>query len=360
MLHPIKVPSCAPALEWLVQLQQDLLTKLCDPATTEATVTAGWIAATRPDCSSWLEKFARRSFQKKTLLSSMQTIAAASPTQKQAIVHYFGTSQLFADAFDSTISAPTVLSSLESLGHDPTASSLRHFLEAFYEVALQNGLPINADGHPGRGFDRRRFVETCQQENYGRVCPFCDGDMNGPQVDHWLPKSKYPALSCHPKNLVPVCHRCNSRECKGEKVPLDRESAQPFDNWFHPYERAAHGNFTVAVNGSRVSLSNNDPLQQTRLNNLDHLLKLTQRWWEEYKSQKRNYLNQLAERARKKRVQPTVDEILDTVQGWLEDIAAERTLMPHSIMRRFVLEQANTASAPDFDGWLKHAEEALS
>ncbi len=46
--------------------------------------------------------------------------------------------------------------------------------------------------------------------------------------------------------------------------------------------------------------------------------------------------------------------------GWgLEDIAAERTLMPHPIMRRVVLEQVNTASAPDFDGWLKHAEEAL-
>jgi len=146
--------------------------------------------------------------------------------------------------------------------------------------------------------------------------------MNGPQVDHWLPKSKYPGLSCHPKNLVPVCHRCNSRECKGEKVPLDVVSPQPFDNWFHPYERAAHGNFTVTVNGSRVSLTNGDAVQQTRLDNFDRLVKLTRRWWEEYKSQKRNYLNQLAERVRKGRSKPTAEEVLDTVQGWLEDIAA--------------------------------------
>jgi uncharacterized protein (TIGR02646 family) len=276
MLHPIKVPSCAPALEWLVQLQQDILTKLCNPATRAATVTPEWIAAIRPDCSTWLEKFARRSYKKSPLLASMRTIAAASPAQKRATVRHFGTSQLFAEAFDLAIVAPTILPSLDSLGRGGIASALRHLLEAFYEIALQDGLPIDVRGNIGRSFDRRQFVEICQQEHYGRVCPFCDGDMNGPQVDHWMPKSKYPALSCHPKNLVPVCHRCNSRECKGEKVPLDTASSHPFDDWFHPYERAAHGHFTVTVDGTHVSLTNNDSVQQTRLNNFDHLVKLTQ------------------------------------------------------------------------------------
>lgn len=359
MLHPIKVPSCAPALAWLVQLQHDLLTKLCDPATTAAMVTSEWVAAIRPDCNSWLEKFAQRSHNKERLLVSMRIIATAPTAQKQAILRYFRTSQLFAEAFDSTVTTPTLLSSLDSLGGSPIASALRRLLEAFYEVALQDGLPIDADGHPGQSFNRHQFVETCQQENYGRVCPFCDGDMNGPQVDHWLPKSKYPALSCHPKNLVPVCHRCNSRECKGEKVPLDRESTQPFHNWFHPYERAAHGNFTVTVNSSRVALTNVDTIQQTRLDNFDRLVKLTQRWWGEYKRQADRYLKQLADKVRRKRINPTTDEVLDTISEWLAEIAAENTKMPHSIVRRVVLERVLTADTPDFDGWLKHAEEAL-
>jgi hypothetical protein len=206
---------------------------------------------------------------------------------------------------------------------------------------LYEGLPIDAQGSAGQSFNRSQFVEVFKQENYGRVCPFCDGDRNGPQVDHWLPKSKYPALSCHPKNLVPICYRCNALE-KGEKVPLDTASPQPFDNWFHPYERAAYGHSTVTVDGTHVSLTDVDPVQQSRLNNFDQLVKLTQRWWEEYKSQKRNYLNQLRERMRRGRSKPTAEDILDTVQSWLEDIAAERTLMPHSIMRRVVLERVQT------------------
>jgi hypothetical protein len=359
MLHPIKVPRCAPALEWLVQLQQDILIQLCDPATTIELVIPAWIAAIRPDYSMWLEKFARRFHNKKSLLASMRTIAAASTAQKQAILRHFGTSQLFAEAFDVTVATPTMLSSLDSLGRDRIALALRHLLEAFYEIALYEGLPISAQGSAGQSFNRSQFVEMFKQENYGRVCPFCDGDMNGPQVDHWLPKSKYPALSCHPKNLVPICYRCNALE-KGGKIPLDIANPRPFDNWFHPYERAAHGNFTIVVDGAHVSLTNSDLVQQNRLNNFDQLIKLTQRWWEEYRSQKNNYLSQLRGRIRKGRSKPTAEDVLETVQSWLEDIAAERTLMPHSIMRRVVLERVQTTESPDFDGWLKHAEDALS
>jgi hypothetical protein len=70
MLHPIRLPSCYPALEWVVQLQRDLLAKLCEPATTAAIVTPQWVAAIRPDCTAWLEKFARRSYRGIPLLSA--------------------------------------------------------------------------------------------------------------------------------------------------------------------------------------------------------------------------------------------------------------------------------------------------
>jgi hypothetical protein len=48
------------------------------------------------------------------------------------------------------------------------------------------------------------------------------------------------------------------------------------------------------------------------------------------------------------------------IQDWLKAIEGEKTLIPHSILRRAVLECTDTAESPDFEGWLKHAEETLS
>jgi hypothetical protein len=360
MLHPIKVPRCYPALEWVVQLQRDLLAKLCEPATKAAIVTPQWVAAIRPDCAAWLEKFARRSHKRTSLLSAMQTIASVSQSQKYGILRHFVNSQAFAESFDATVQSPTEFSPVQSLELDGIISCLSTLLEAFYEIALREGLPIDAQGNTGRSFDRSQFVTIFEEENYGRVCPLCDGDMNGPEVDHWLPKSVYPALSCHPKNLVPVCHRCNSRECKGEQCPTTAAKHCPFDDWFHPYERPAHTHFSVKLTGAQVSLVNADPDQQTRLNNLDGLLKLTPRWTEEYRLQATNYLKQLADKVRRKRIKPTSLEVLETVNEWLAEIEAEGTRMPHSIIRRTVLAQVNTSESPNFHAWLKEAEEALA
>lgn len=159
---------------------------------------------------------------------------------------YFATSHAFTESFDPTISSPQMLSDVQTLQEADLVSSLRILFEAFYEIALRDGLPRDVWGNTGKSFDRARFVEMFKEENYGRVCPLCDGDMNGPEVDHWLPKSKYPALSCHPKNLVPVCNRCNSRACKGEQFPLDIGDPRPFDNWFHPYDPRSRGTEQLA------------------------------------------------------------------------------------------------------------------
>lgn len=360
MLHPINVPSCSPALEWLVQLQRDILAKLCSPSTVEAMVTPEWVAAIRPDCTAWLERFVRRSYKRASLLSAMQTIASVSRDRKHTILRYFDNSQALTESFDPAVFAPTEISPVQNLGSDGIVSCLRNLLEAFYEIALRDGLPIDTPGNTGQSFNRSRFVEIFKKENYDRVCPFCDGDMNGPEVDHWMPKSQYPALSCHPKNLIPVCHRCNSSECKGEKSPLTFANHRPFDDWFHPYERPAYGNFSVEMTSSRISLVNTDAGQQARLKNLDDLLKLTPRWSEEYKRWAANYLKQLADKVRRKRMKPTPDEVLDAISEWLAEITAEGTRMPHSIIRRVVLERVHTAESPDFHAWLQHAKDGLA
>jgi hypothetical protein len=125
-----------------------------------------------------------------------------------------------------------------------------------------------------------------------------------------------------------------------------------------PYERPAYGNFSVEVNGSRVLLFNKNPVQQTRLNNLDCLLKLTSRWSVEYKSQTDNYLRQLAGQVRRQKIKPTTEDVLEAIQEWLEGIEAEKTKMPHSIIRRVVLRRVSDTESPDFYAWLQHAEDA--
>jgi hypothetical protein len=159
---------------------------------------------------------------------------------------------------------------------------------------------------------------------------------------------------------MPVCHRCNSRECKGDKSPITLTNYRPFDDWFHPYERPSHGYLSVKMTGSQVFLVNAEPGQQAHLNNLDSLLKLTSRWSEEHKNQAAHYLRQLVHKVRKNKIKPTPNEVLHAIGEWLDEITAEETRMPHSIIRRVVLEQVTTAGPPDFLAWRQHAEDALA
>ena len=58
-------------------------------------------------------------------------------------------------------------------------------------------------------------------------CPYC-GARQVRQLDHFLPKSRYPAFCVTPLNLVPSCSDCN-------KDKLDRDGDQLVDLPLHPY-----------------------------------------------------------------------------------------------------------------------------
>lgn len=61
--------------------------------------------------------------------------------------------------------------------------------------------------------------------NAGGRCPIC-GDGKVANLDHFLPKSKYPLLCVTPINLVPMCRDCNMG--KGAKFSPDYYK-QPFN-----------------------------------------------------------------------------------------------------------------------------------
>ncbi|TDL87146.1 HNH endonuclease [Meridianimarinicoccus aquatilis] len=60
-----------------------------------------------------------------------------------------------------------------------------------------------------------------------RLCPYC-GHRRVRQLDHFLPKTKYPTFSVTPLNLVPSCSDCNKDKLSGD---ADRIEDLPL----HPY-----------------------------------------------------------------------------------------------------------------------------
>jgi 5-methylcytosine-specific restriction endonuclease McrA len=59
------------------------------------------------------------------------------------------------------------------------------------------------------------------------ICPLC-GHRVVTTLDHYLAKSRHPALAVTPVNLVPACSDCN-------KLKLNRQPAQASDQTLHPY-----------------------------------------------------------------------------------------------------------------------------
>ncbi|MCG1980407.1 hypothetical protein K4U80_03620 [Staphylococcus epidermidis] len=60
-----------------------------------------------------------------------------------------------------------------------------------------------------------------------KACPICHtSEVNN--LDHYLPKAKYPLLSLNPINLVPICNKCN-------KNKIDYISHSECDNLIHLY-----------------------------------------------------------------------------------------------------------------------------
>lgn len=72
-------------------------------------------------------------------------------------------------------------------------------------------------------FDRNIFHINFKKENNMEICPYCDIDstisISNNEVEHFLPKSRFPFLSMNAYNLIPSCHACNKKpDGKGTDV----------------------------------------------------------------------------------------------------------------------------------------------
>ena len=120
---------------------------------------------------------------------------------------------------------------------------LRTYLEDLF-IYLYKGV-LNTTIFISHHCDMKSHFNASRELNRKyKNCPFCGlyrlnshFDIGRDDYDHYLPKTKYPFNSVNFKNLVPICHECNSKYKKA-KDPLfkdddgtkRRKAFYPFDN----------------------------------------------------------------------------------------------------------------------------------
>lgn len=84
-----------------------------------------------------------------------------------------------------------------------------------------------------------------------RRCPFCGfarmlSEYNSKKeaYDHFLPKEQYPFISIYFKNLIPMCHTCNS-SYKSRKNPIDIQKVGIQKKVFYSYFNYGKINFEI-------------------------------------------------------------------------------------------------------------------
>lgn len=73
----------------------------------------------------------------------------------------------------------------------------------------------------------RPYYDAIRASAPNDICPYC-GQRTVDSLDHYLPKSLYPALAVTPINLVPACSACN-------KTKLDFQPTDAKELILHPY-----------------------------------------------------------------------------------------------------------------------------
>lgn len=298
MLKPIHRVSCSPALVACQRLMQRFALWLCTPGVRSIDVTHVNLRAHMPTPveGDWLWALLARSVHKQTSLDRAQAVAEFTHAEKQGLANWVQVVSTLAQHFGPQ---PPVALPLPPPNNwkrsDPSWASFKDLMLAFYEPGLQDGLPYQDDGTPTTDSSSRvtykRFVETFRMAHRldprpeaREICVLCGGELRLPAVDHWVCKSKFPLLAVCADNLLPICGECNEAPNKGQK---DVHADGSFVDWFHPYLRHANGGIHLQYDTARFEIrtSSHSSLDERRVENLDGLLNLSQRWTREFKAE---------------------------------------------------------------------------
>jgi hypothetical protein len=161
--------------------------------------------------------------------------------------------------------------------------------EPFYDQWLSNGgFPKKPFGLSVAKFTRKHIMDSFRRQSRG-VCGYCDGplgdvgtDKEANDCDHFFPKSQWPHLAIHPRNLFAACIGCNET-WKLDNAPMGAGSVAELHDTYHPEQRPGADAITVTAcssggSGRRLSLTITDGAVPRRAETLNGVLDLESRW----------------------------------------------------------------------------------
>jgi hypothetical protein len=349
MLKPIHRVTCSPALAACQQLMRRLALWLCDPQVSSASVTQANLQASMGSAieGDWLWRLLAGSTGTKALLDKAKRIAGLPPVDKTGLTQWIQAVSALAQHFGPTPPAALPVNPPNGWGaRDERWASFKALMVAFYEEGLRGGLPYAANGAATADAALRvnydQFVREFRaahrldpHPDAREVCVLCGGPLVLPAVDHWLAKTAFPLLAVCADNLLPICGECNVAPQKGQK---DVHTGGAFSDWFHPYLRHANGAIRLRYDDAvlAVRVESATPTDSVKVQNLDSLLNLGQRWTREFKAEYRR-LQREAQRRHIGNVQALQQRLME----YRQDLsAAEPHHEVHALLAETLLDPA--------------------
>jgi hypothetical protein len=134
--------------------------------------------------------------------------------------------------------------------------------------------------------NRTRLMQAFRSNSAG-VCGYCDGELGNVgsskeanDCEHFFPKSEFPHLCIHPRNLYVSCKGCNET-WKLNIAPMGSADPDGLKNTYHPEYRPGAESIKVFVqekNDRSYDLKLKDEEVPKRVETLETTLNLSDRW----------------------------------------------------------------------------------
>lgn len=225
---------------------------------------------------------------------------------------------------------------------------LREVLIGFYDTDIPIPTPTPSDPTAHRWL---KFTDV--RMDFSKkisVCPYTGESLkiSGIQLDHFLPKSLFPILSCDPDNLVPCVGAGNRVGQKGETPPITLGATHQGADWFHPRVRPGLQNGRP----DRVCLEINFPPTgqaslclvaigdgtRAQIENLEKLFHLSHDWTFGLPSRLEEWNKEIIEQWRDQQLPPTTGAIITVIKGAIKPKQRRRFIEPDAFIDAAVLE----------------------
>jgi hypothetical protein len=292
MLHRIYLPNYGDKMRRILKFQFRILEFACDPSI-QLPLTRTHIQERFPEEAEWLSRklFGRNGAEnaiENEFIKGLETLIKyikSSQSDGHNIIESFKHDITFEDHLNDPSFRFCYLVLLDVGAREAVKPLMRVFYKLF-----STGYPPCICGHPSN-FDRNALIAAFYEANPELgVCPACD-DKRPDRIeskcsadeDHFFPQSKYPFISIHPANLVPLCKACN-QTFKNVIDPIDNHENAPLVNTFHPYGRPAIDFIDVIFyrtsnEGARkIKIKDKDGAHLIRVKKLIQIFALDTRW----------------------------------------------------------------------------------